>query len=90
MRNRFDATLFASSAASWKIVNTDYQIIPPLNKTALVAYNAVVDLVPEGESIKLGNIVDMLAAPPYGMNDYEAVYMIAAVFYFIIAPQRIQ
>lgn len=80
VRNRFDATLFASSAASWKIVNTDYQIIPPLNKTALVAYNAVVDLVPEGESIKLGNIVDMLAAPPYGMNDYEAVYMIAAVF----------
>lgn len=80
VRNRFDATLFANSAASWKIVNADYQIIPPINKAALVAYNTIVDLIPEGESAKLGDIVSMLSAPPYGMNDYEAVYMISAVF----------
>jgi len=80
VRNRFDATLFANNAASWKVVNTDYQIIPPMNKAALTAYNAIVELLPEGGSVKLGDIIDMLAAPPYGMNDYEAVYMIAAVF----------
>lgn len=80
IRNRFDATLFANNAASWKVVNLDYQIIPPANKTALSAYNAVVELLPEGGSVKLSEIIDLLAAPPYGMNDYEAVYMIASIF----------
>lgn len=80
VRNRFDATLFANNAASWKVINSDYQIIPPMNKAALAAYNEVVSLIPEGESVKLDRVIDILAAPPYGMNDYEAVYMIATVF----------
>lgn len=80
VRNRFDATLFANNSASWRVVNSDYQIIPPLNKAALVAYNSVVNLLPEGESNQLSKVIDILAAPPYGMNDYEAVYMIATVF----------
>ena len=80
VRNRFDATLFANNSASWRVVNSDYQIIPPLNRAALAAYNSVVNLLPEGESIQLSKVIDILAAPPYGMNDYEAVYMIATIF----------
>ena len=80
VRNRFDATLFINNSASWKVVNSDYQVIPPMNKIALSAYNEVVNLIPEGESVLLGEVIDVLSAPPYGMNDYVAVYMLATVF----------
>lgn len=80
VRNRFDATLFANSLGSWKIVNTDYQIVPPTNKDALYAYNLIMEKLPEGSTLKLQDVLSTLMSPPFGMNDYEAVYMLTAVF----------
>lgn len=80
VRNRFDATLYINSASSWKIVNAEYQIMPPMNKEARCVYNSIVDSLPEGGELNLGDLMKKLSAPPYGMNEYASLYMIMAVF----------
>lgn len=80
VRNRFDATLFVNGASSWKIISADYHVMPPANKQALTVYNKILDMIPEGGELKLGNLMKMLSAPPYGMNEYSSLYMLMAVF----------
>ena len=79
VRNRLEATLFTSSAYSWKIINSNYQIIPPENKAVREVYNTIVDSVPENGEIALDELLNKLMAPPYGMNDYASVYMVTTV-----------
>ena len=80
VRNRFEATLYVDNAASWKIINANYQIMPPMNKEAKKVYNSIVDALPEGGEVVLGELMQKLALPPYGMNEYASLYMLMTVF----------
>lgn len=78
VRNRLEATLFPNSAFSWKVISENYQIVPPGRRDVLSVYRELEHALPEGGSIPLNALLDKWLAPPYGMNDYAAVYMLAA------------
>lgn len=79
VRNRLEASLYSAGAFSWKVINQNYQIIPPEQKAAREVYDEIVNSLPEGGTISLDELITHLVAPPYGMNDYVAVYMVFTV-----------
>ncbi len=76
VRNRLEATLFHTGAFSWKVINANYQIIPPEQKNVRAVYEEIVDMLPEGNEIPLDRLIAKLVAPPYGLNDYVSVYLL--------------
>lgn len=79
VRNRVEATLSATGAFSWKVITNDYQIMHPENPKVAAIYEKITNSLPEGGNLNLSHLMKMLMAPPYGMSDYVALYLIVVI-----------
>jgi hypothetical protein len=90
VRNRFEATLFETGGNSWKAVNSQYQIVPPKEKTARYVFDLLEKSLNENQAINCKDVLKELCMPPYGLNEYIAIYMIAVIcanLSYCIRPQ---
>jgi hypothetical protein len=77
VRNRFEATLFETGRNSWKCINSSYQIIPPKETNVLAIYSYLENKLKVEKEISCKKIFEELCIPPYGLNDYVVVYLLA-------------
>lgn len=77
IRNRFEATLYETGANSWKCVNSQYKIVPPKEKSALKIYSYLEKKLRKDEELNCKTILEELCMPPYGLNEYTVVFMVA-------------
>lgn len=77
VRNRFEATLFETGHNSWKCINSNYQIIPPKDTAVFNIYNYLENKLKVEQELNCKEIFSELCMPPYGLNDYVVVYMLA-------------
>ena len=73
VRNRLEASLSSSGAFSWKLINPNYQIIPPEQKDVRSIYDEIVEALPEGGELPLDALISKLLAPPHGMNEVNVM-----------------
>lgn len=77
IRNRFEATLYETGVNSWKCINSQYQIVPPKEKSALKIYNYLEKKLRANEELNCKSIIEELCMPPFGLNEYTVVYIVA-------------
>lgn len=77
IRNRFEATLYETGANSWKCINSQYQIVPPKENSALKIYNYLEKKLRADEKLNCKIIIEELCMPPYGLNEYTVVFIVA-------------
>ncbi len=77
VRNRFEATLFETGRNSWKCININYQIIPPKDIAVSNIYIYLENKLKLEKTFNCRKVFDELCMPPYGLNEYVLVYMLA-------------
>lgn len=75
LKSRFDSLLRLGEYA-WKAVGRDYSIIPPLNVTVRTIYDELAQKLQGKNSLDYAKVLDILARPPYGLNQYSVVLLL--------------
>lgn len=79
-KGRLKNTLSYNAPNSWKCMSEDYLFFEPKNQRALSAYNLIMGKFVEDSYISYNDLVGELMEAPYGMNDHEALYLMAVVY----------
>ena len=79
MRNRIAALFFTTTETSWKCINENCSLVPPMEKNAKYVYNEIVESLNANRSIKCKDIYDVYCKPPYGMSEEIVTLMIAVI-----------
>lgn len=79
IRNRIDALLMYSSISSWKCINDDYNVTPPIDKKAKYVYDQISSDITYNKSLECKNIFAKYTKPPYGLSEDVIILMLAVV-----------
>lgn len=78
-RNRFSALFDAQARNSWKCFSDQSHIIPPEDKAVRSIYDVITNKLEEDELLSCAELLETLSKPPYGLNYYAVVILVALV-----------
>lgn len=79
IRNRVESLLGPKGIYSWKVLNDDYKNISPVNGAVKRIYDQMELLMNKNKLIPFKQLMNLLTAAPYGMNEY-AVFLLIGLF----------
>ncbi len=78
MRNRAEALFLTTSATSWKCIDEDFKLIPPMEKHAKKVYDYIYNKIYADKELSLQCVYDVFLKPPYGISE-EILNLLLAV-----------
>lgn len=78
MRVRAEALFLTSSSTSWKCIDEDFKLCPPIEKNAKKVYDHIYNKIYSEKEIPISYIYDTFSKPPYGMSE-EIITLLIAV-----------
>lgn len=79
VQKRFDSILSGAGPMSWRVITNDGKLVPPKRSAIEEIYNEILDELDANQSLNLGQLINKLRRPPYGINDM-AISLLLIVF----------
>ena len=79
IRNNFEATLFNRGIGSWRCVSANFQITTPGNLFVMDVYSEIQAELDDKGEVSYKTLYEKFVKPPYGMNNYSVLYLLAVV-----------
>jgi len=78
MRGRAEALFLTSSATSWKCIDEEFKLCPPIEKNSKRVYDHIYNKIYSDKELPISYIYDLFSKPPYGMSE-EIITLLIAV-----------
>ncbi|MBP1566669.1 MAG: hypothetical protein J6A58_13065 [Oscillospiraceae bacterium] len=78
MRGRAEALFLTTSATSWKCIDEEFKLIPPIEKNSRMVYDLIYNKIYSEKEVPISYIYDTFSKPPYGMSE-EVITLLIAV-----------